>query len=66
MAENRITRELESRSNKERPKSWQPASTLPEPDKQPGYAYRWVRVSMIGKSRRFKRVVKSCVRDGSL
>ena len=50
MAENRITRELESRSNKERPKSWQPASTLPEPDKQPGYAYRWVRVSMIGKA----------------
>lgn len=50
MAENRIARELESRSNKERPKSWQPASTLPEPDKQPGYAYRWVRVSMIGKA----------------
>ena len=49
MAENRITRELESRSNKERPKSWQPASTLPEPDKQPGYAYRWIRVSMVGQ-----------------
>ena len=49
MAENRIARELESRSNKERPKSWQPASTLPEPDKQPGYAYRWIRVSMVGQ-----------------
>ena len=50
MAENRIARELESRSNKERPKSWQPASTLPEPDKQPGYAYRWIRVSMVGQA----------------
>ena len=50
MAENRTTRELESRSNKERPKTWQPASTLPEPDRQPGYAYRWIRVSMVGQS----------------
>jgi len=50
MAENRITRELESRSNKERPKTWQPASTLPEPDKQPGYAYRWIRVSIVGQA----------------
>ena len=50
MAENRIARELESRSNKERPKTWQPASTLPEPDRQPGYAYRWIRVSMVGQA----------------
>lgn len=48
MAENRTSRELESRSKTERPKTWQPASTLPEPDRQPGYAYRWVRVSMVG------------------
>jgi len=49
MAENRTSREVESRSNTERPKTWQPASTLPEPDKQPGYAYRWVRVSSLGQ-----------------
>ena len=49
MAENRIARELESRSKTERPKTWQPASTLPEPDRQPGYAYRWIRVSMVGQ-----------------
>ena len=48
MAENRTSRELETRSKTERPKTWQPASTLPEPDKQPGYAYRWIRVSMVG------------------
>lgn len=50
MAENRIARELESRSNKERPKTWQPASALPEPDKQPGYDYRWVRVSTLNQA----------------
>jgi hypothetical protein len=32
------------------PKTWQPASTLPEPDKQPGYDYRWVRVSTLNQS----------------
>jgi len=40
----------QSRAEAERPKVWQPASTLPEPDKQPGYAYRWVRVSTLGQS----------------
>jgi hypothetical protein len=31
----------------ERPKKWMPAEMLPEPDKQPGYAYRWIRVSTL-------------------
>ena len=47
MVETRLARELESRTQTERPKSWQPASALPEPDKQPGYAYRWIRVSNL-------------------
>lgn len=47
MAENRINRELETRAVKERPKQWMPAELLPEPDKQPGYEYRWVRVSTM-------------------
>lgn len=47
MAETRLARELESRTLTERPKSWQPASALPEPDKQPGYSYRWIRVSNL-------------------
>lgn len=50
MARNDLARELETRSATERPKSWQPASTLPEPDKQPGYAYRWVRVSTLNSA----------------
>jgi len=49
MAENRLARELENRSQVERPKSWQPASALPEPDKQPGYDYRWIRVASMGQ-----------------
>ncbi len=44
----RAPREAETRQTAERPKSWQPAATLPEPDKQPGYAYRWVRASLQG------------------
>ena len=39
-----------TREQAERPKVWQPASTLPEPDKQPGYVYRWVRVSTLGQN----------------
>ena len=62
MAENRIARELESRSNKERPKTWQPASSLPEPDRQPGYSYRWIRVSMVGQQD--ARNVSSKLREG--
>lgn len=50
MATERRPRDVESRVAAERPKVWQPASTLPEPDKQPGYAYRWVRVSSLGQA----------------
>jgi hypothetical protein len=38
---------MESRAVQERPKQWQEASLLPEPDKEPGFAYRWVRVSTL-------------------
>jgi hypothetical protein len=49
VAENRLSREMQSRATQERPKQWQQADLLPEPDKQPGYAYRWVRVSTLDK-----------------
>ena len=45
--ENRLQREMTSRAVQERPKQWQQADLLPEPDKEPGYAYRWVRVSTL-------------------
>ena len=47
MAENRIPREVDNRQQAERPKAWTPPELLPEPDKQPGFAYRWIRVSML-------------------
>ena len=50
MAENRLTRELDTRVIEERPKQWMPPELLPEPDKQPGFAYRWIRVSTLDKS----------------
>ena len=50
MAENRLTRELETRAVQERPKQWTPPELLPEPDKQPGFAYRWIRVSTLNNA----------------
>jgi hypothetical protein len=47
MAENKLSRELETRAVQERPKQWTPPELLPEPDKQPGFAYRWIRVSTL-------------------
>ena len=47
MATNRITREVENREFEERPKQWMPPELLPEPDKQAGFTYRWIRVSML-------------------
>ena len=50
MAETRLTRELETRDVQERPKQWMPPELLPEPDRQPGYAYRWIRVSTLNQA----------------
>jgi hypothetical protein len=50
MAQTRTTRELESRDVLQRPQQWAQAELLPEPDKQPGYAYRWIRVSTLDKA----------------
>jgi hypothetical protein len=38
---------MESRTTQERPKQWQQAELLPEPDKEPGYVYRWVRTATL-------------------
>jgi hypothetical protein len=50
MANTRLTRELETREVQVRPKQWAPAELLPEPDKQPGFAYRWIRVSTLNSA----------------
>jgi hypothetical protein len=50
MATNRLQRELENRTMQERPKQWANPELLPEPDRQPGYAYRWIRVSTLNQA----------------
>ena len=47
---NRLKRELESRETQERPKQWAPAELLPEPDKEAGFAYRWIRVATLNSA----------------
>ena len=47
MAE-RVPREFDSRAKTERPKAWMPPQTLPDPNPEPGYAFRWIRVSTLG------------------
>ena len=47
---NRLMRELETRDTDMRPKQWAPAELLPEPDKQPGYSYRWIRTSTLNNA----------------
>ena len=61
MAE-RTPREIQTRETQERPKQWMPPELLPEPDKQPGYAYRWVRVSTLGNAD--PRNVSAKLREG--
>ncbi len=48
--DNNLTRELETREVQMRPKQWAPAELLPEPDKQPGFNYRWIRVSTLNNA----------------
>jgi hypothetical protein len=45
----KATREVENREFSERPKQWAPPELLPEPDKQAGFEYRWIRVSMLNQ-----------------
>jgi len=44
----RAPRELEQRTVAERPKAWRPPQQLPDPTPEPGYTFRWIRVSMLG------------------
>lgn len=44
----RTGREAETRTATERPTKWRPAQLLPEPNPEPGYVFRWIRVSMMG------------------
>jgi hypothetical protein len=62
MAENKLNRELETRATQQRPKQWAPAELLPEPDKQAGVSYRWIRVAMLNQAD--PRNLSSKLREG--
>lgn len=48
--ENRLTRELETRETTQRPAAWKPPETLPSPNPQPGWVFRWIRTSAMGQT----------------
>jgi hypothetical protein len=48
--DNKLTRELTTRAVQERPQQWMQPELLPEPDKTPGYNYRWIRVSTMNNA----------------
>jgi hypothetical protein len=62
MTEKRIDRDVQTRELTERPKQWTPPELLPDPDKQPGFAYRWIRVSTLNQSD--PRNVSAKLREG--
>ena len=50
MAENRLTREVENRESAQRKMAWTPPQTLPEPEAQDGWVFRWIRTSIMGQA----------------
>ena len=62
MTTNKKPRELETRALVERPKQWMPPELLPEPDKEVGYKYRWIRVSLLNNAD--PRNISKAMREG--
>jgi len=50
MAENRINRDLTTRETQVRKRQWVRPELLPSPNPEPGYEFRWVRVSTMGNA----------------
>lgn len=46
----RASRDSDARAKTERPQQWMPPELLPSPNPEPGYAFRWIRVSTLGAS----------------
>ena len=62
MDNKRIDREQDTRDDFQRPDSWKPASLLPEFKKVPGWAYRWIRTSVMNDADNLN--VSSKMREG--
>lgn len=50
MAEDRTPREATTREKTARKKGWLPPQLLPDPRKEEGWEYRWIRTSMMGQA----------------
>ena len=48
MAE-RTSRETNTRDTAQRTKAWEPHQTLPTPNPQPGWVFRWIRTGIMGQ-----------------
>ena len=59
---NREDREIETREETLKTKQWEPSSLLPDFEKQPGWAYRWIRVSLLNVADNIN--VSSKMREG--
>lgn len=49
VVDSRAPRATKSREADARPAKWTPPQLLPDPTPEPGYAFRWIRVTMMGK-----------------
>jgi len=45
----RDKRDLTTRASTTRPAKWLPPQLLPDPTPEPGYAFRWIRISTLNK-----------------
>lgn len=50
MTDSRQNREIDTRETFQRQAQWAPAALLPDVKKVPGWAYRWIRTSMVGQA----------------
>lgn len=48
--DDRTPRSVETREREERHQDWVQPGLLPVPDPQPGWSFRWIRLSMLGES----------------
>jgi hypothetical protein len=61
-SQNRLDRELDSRDKSTRPQQWRAPDLLPVPNPRPGWAHRWIRVSMLGSAD--AKNISSSMREG--
>ena len=46
----REKRAAETRATYERPSKWMPAALLPDPEPEPGWAFRWIRLATLNNA----------------